>query len=208
MVSSARGAELVVRAGATARATNQVMVEKARVHLLFSPGRIDPDNAAFTSSRKPLAAEFVFRGRPVFVIANHWTSKLADEPLYGRWQPPTLVSASKRHAEARVVGEFIRALLSVDPAALVLAMGDFNDFQFSTPLTTLERAGLINAFWSLPASDRYSYVFEGNSLALDHVLLSRGVVQRGFGYDVVRVNAEFHDAVSDHDPSVIRLRLD
>lgn len=208
MVTSERGAELVLRAGATARTANSVVVENAQVHLLFSPGRVDPVHAAFTKGRKPLVAEFAFRGRTLFVMANHWSSKLADEPLYGRWQPPALVSESKRQAEARVVAEFIRALLSADPAVLVVAVGDFNDFHFSTPLATLERAGLVNALWSLPAGDRYSYVFEGNSQALDHVLVSAGIAQRGFGYDVVHVNAEFHDGVSDHDPSVIRLHLD
>jgi predicted extracellular nuclease len=208
MVASERGATFVLRGGATSRAANQVVLDGAQVHLLFSPGRVDPVNPAFFNSRKPLAAEVGFRGRTVFVIANHWSSKLADEPLYGRWQPPTLVSESKRTAQARVVGEFVGALLGAEPGALVLAVGDFNDFHFSAPLTTLERAGLINALWSLPANDRYSYVFEGNSQALDHVLLSLGVAQRGFRYDIVRVNAEFHDGVSDHDPSVIRLRLD
>ena len=52
----------------------------------YSPGRIDPLNAAWTASRKPLAAEFTFRGKTYFVIVNHFNSKGGDSPLFGRLQ--------------------------------------------------------------------------------------------------------------------------
>jgi hypothetical protein len=58
---------------------------------------------------------------------------------------------------------------------------------------------------TLPLNERYSYVFEGNSQTLDHVLLSKALKTRPFAYDVVHVNAEFADQASDHDPSVVRL---
>ena len=51
--------------------------------LTQNPGRIDPTNAAFNSSRKPLAAQFDFQGESVIVIANHWNSKSGDTPLFG-----------------------------------------------------------------------------------------------------------------------------
>ena len=57
-----------------------------------------------------------------------------------------------------------------------------------------------------PLCERYTYVFEGNSQALDHILISQALVDAGYEYDVVHVNAEFADQVSDHDPQVVRLR--
>ena len=56
--------------------------------LTHNPGRIDPTNSAFNSSRKPLAAQFDFQGESVIVIANHWNSKTGDTPLFGSTQPP------------------------------------------------------------------------------------------------------------------------
>lgn len=208
MVSPRRGASLVRRVGATAETANRVVVDNSKVRLLFSPGRIDPTNAAFSNGRKPVAAEISFRGSTVIVIANHLRSKGSDEPLFGRWQPPTLVSEAKRQAEAQVVADFAGALLAADPALAVVVAGDFNDFEFSRPLATFEKAGLTNASSILSPNERYTYVFAGNSQALDHVFLSRGAALHGFEYDVVHVNAEFHDGRSDHDPSVIRLRVE
>ncbi len=67
---------------------NDVVDTPGGPQLLYSPGRIDPTNPAFTSSRKPLAGEFEFRGETFFVIGNHFNSKGGDDPLFGRFQPP------------------------------------------------------------------------------------------------------------------------
>ena len=51
-------------------------------------------------------------------------------------------------------------------------------------------------------NERYSYVFDGNSQAIDHTLVAGGLLSRPHEYDPVHVNAEFFDQVSDHDPQV------
>ena len=56
---------------------------------------------------------------------------------------------------------------------------------------------------SLPADERYTYVYEGNSQVLDHILVSPAL--RRFDYDIVHINAEFADQTSDHDPQVVRI---
>jgi uncharacterized protein len=40
---------------------------------------------------------------------------------------------------------------------------------------------------TLPDDERYTYVFEGNSQVLDHILISPAIATRGFAYDVVHV---------------------
>ena len=50
-------------------------------------------------------------------------------------------------------------------------------------------------------------MFEGNSQVLDHILVSGALFARPLDFDVVHVNAEFADQASDHDPSVVRVRL-
>jgi hypothetical protein len=86
--------------------------------------------------------------------------------------------------------------------------GDLNDFEWSNAVTTLKGSILHDLIETLPLGERYSYVFEGNSETLDHVLVSGDLFARPFAFDVVHVNAEFADQASDHDPSVARLTLD
>src|SRR5207247_4786257 len=59
-----------------------------------------------------------------------------------------------------------------------------------------------------PQNERYSYVFEGNSQDLDHVLVSPSLTGKVSLYDVVHVNAEFATQASDHDPPVAHLCAD
>ena len=69
----------------------------------------------WTTSRKPLAGEFLFRRADVFVIANHFNSKGGDEPLFGRFQPPVR-SRSQRHQQATIVHDFVDQILARGPA--------------------------------------------------------------------------------------------
>jgi hypothetical protein len=65
---------------------------------------------------------------------------------------------------------------------------------------------LTDLYETLPLNERYSYVFEGNSQTLDHILVSRSLLDRT-DFDVVHVNAEFGDQASDHDPLVALITL-
>ncbi|MFI6030704.1 endonuclease/exonuclease/phosphatase family protein [Amycolatopsis magusensis] len=188
-------------------ATTPVGVEKERgkAKLTVSPGRVDPANAAWANSRKPLAGEFVFGGRKVFVVANHFASKGGDQPTHGRFQPPARTSEVQRLQQAQVLRGFVDQLLAADRNANVVVAGDLNDFPFSPTVRTLTSGGALKALIdTLPENERYSYVFEGNSQVLDHILASKA--PRGVDYDVVHINAEFAEQASDHDPQLVRFR--
>jgi predicted extracellular nuclease len=178
-----------------------------RVQLTSSPGRIDPADTAFTNSRKPLAAEFVFRGKPVFVVANHWNSKGGDNPLFGRFQPPVAVTETQRAGQATAVADFVDAIFDLQPTANVVIAGDLNDFDYSTAVGIVTATGMVDLPSTLPDGERYTYDFEGNSQVLDHILISPAIAARGFVYDVVHVNSEFADQASDHEPQVARLQV-
>lgn len=195
----------VDRAGGDATTATGVTGSKGRAALTLSPGRVDPANAAWESSRKPLAGEFTFRGRTVFVIANHFGSKGGDESLVSHHQPPNRSSEAKRLLQAQAVNAFVKEIIAVDKQADVLVVGDINDFEFSGTTEALtDGDALYPAVKSLPRSERYSYVYQGNSQVLDQILTSPGV--HHFEYDSVHVNAEFADQNSDHDPQVLRFR--
>ena len=174
--------------------------------LSLNPGRVDPTNAAWTSSRKPLAGEFVFQGRKVIVVANHFNSKGGDQTADGRFQPPNRSSEVQRTQQAIVLNGFVKDVLAADPNANIVLAGDFNDYQFSAPILRLTDNGatLTDLITTLPENERYTYVYNGVSQVLDHIFLSKAVTS--YEYQVVHVNAEFADQVSDHDPQVVRIR--
>ncbi|HEY0451251.1 endonuclease/exonuclease/phosphatase family protein [Actinophytocola sp.] len=193
------------RAGGTSTAAVSVVNNGGKAQLSYSPGRVSPANTNWSATRKPLAGEFVFQGRTVIVIANHFSSKGGDQPLHARTQPPTRGSETKRGAQAGVVNTFVKQIFAVQADARVVVLGDINDYEFSTTMSNLvSGTGMVDLITTLPAGERYSYVYEGNSQVLDHIVTSSSFV--GTGYDVVHVNAEFADRASDHDPQVVRLK--
>ncbi|MFD8610659.1 endonuclease/exonuclease/phosphatase family protein [Streptomyces sp. NPDC059631] len=178
-----------------------------RAALTSSPGRIDPASEAWKSSRKPLAGEFVFHGRTVLVIANHFASKGGDQGLTAKYQPPVRSSETQRHLQATEVNSFVKDILKVQRDADVIALGDINDFEFSGTARILEGRGeLWSAIKSLPRSERYTYDYQGNAQVLDQILVSPSIRHGRFAYDSVHINSEFHDQISDHDPQVLRFR--
>ncbi|HEY8784902.1 MAG TPA: lamin tail domain-containing protein [Candidatus Limnocylindria bacterium] len=201
-----RGLSFVDRLGGDSTTATTVTSVGGTAQLSFSPGRIDPTNAAWNSSRKPLAAEFLFNGQRLYVVANHFNSKGGDQPLTGRFQPPVRSSEVQRHQQATIEADFVQQIRAIDPNANVVVLGDLNDFEFSDTIHILEAAGLTDLYDTVPLAERYSYVFEGNSQTLDHILVSGSLLNRST-LDVVHVNAEFADQASDHDPSVARILM-
>jgi uncharacterized protein len=203
-----RGLEFIDRPGGDATTPTTVVDHPSGPQLSLSPGRVDPADPAWAETRKPLAGEFRMRGRKVFVIANHFSSKGGDEPLFGRFQPPTRSTEVARHAQAQSVNDFVDEILAVDPNANVIVLGDINDFEFSETVDILEGGVLTTLMDTLPKPERYSYVFEGNSQVLDQILVSGNLLGNfPIEYDPVHVNSEFADQASDHDPQVARLDL-
>src|SRR4051794_620166 len=199
-----RGLDFVDRPGGTATNSTAEDPSANGAQLTFSPGRIDPTNPAFEDSRKPLAGEFTWEGKPVIVVANHFNSKGGDDPLFGWRQPTVRIAEDQRHAQAAVVNRFVQSLEAADKHANVVVLGDLNDFDFSETLDILKGDELSNLMDTLPLSERYSYDFDGNSQVLDQILVSDRLLHHA-EYDSVHVNSEFHDQDSDHDPQVARL---
>lgn len=200
--------KFVDRAGGGSAVATTVTTDRfGRPHLSASPGRVDPANPAWAATRVPLAGEFTWLGQSLFVVVNHFSSKGGDNPLWGRTQPPVQSSAPKRHEQAQAVRSFVDGIFAKDKGANVIVLGDLNDFDFSETTDILVGSGktaLIDMPRTLPLKERYSYVFEGNSQILDQILISKNL-QPASTYDVVHMNAEFPDQISDHDPQVVRV---
>ncbi len=197
-----RGLSLAAAPAGDASTPNQVLKKDGKPAFSLNPGRVSPQAYAFRDSRKPLSAQFIFKGKDIFVIACHLNSKGEDGPLFGDQQPPELVSERQRIEQAREINAFVKQIMAVDPFAYVVVLGDLNDFQWSASVMKLEEGALANLITLLPEHDRYTYNHEGNAQVLDHILVSLAFSKQLSHFDVVHINSEaLPDArVSDHDP--------
>ncbi|KZZ84396.1 chitobiase/beta-hexosaminidase C-terminal domain-containing protein [Bacillus sp. SJS] len=177
--------------------------------LTVNPGRIDPTNEAFTNSRKPLAAQFEFQGKKVILVANHFNSKGGDQPLFGKNQPPVLGSEVQRHKIAGILNSFVKDVKAKDPNANLILLGDFNDFEFSKTFEILKGSEMSNMVEKISEEKRFSYVYQGNSQVLDHILVSNNMADSTKA-EIVHINSSFmeqHGRASDHDPLMIQTQL-
>ena len=134
------------------------------------------------------------------------------------WSVDVVVTESAEHAVQIAAGaDPEQQLLAADPNARIVTLGDLNDFEFSQTTDILAGNGktaMTDLPRTLPANERYSYVYEGNSQILDHILLSPklaqpwlGLGKPPFNYDIVHTNSEFPDQDSDHDPQIVRMTV-
>ena len=80
---------------------------------------------AVSGQRDVLACDFIFCGRKLTVLANHWKSQLGKKSE----------SDDIRTREARSVRAFLDRRLKDEPAAAIVVAGDFNDTVTSPILT-------------------------------------------------------------------------
>ncbi|MEZ4733553.1 MAG: endonuclease/exonuclease/phosphatase family protein [Caldilineaceae bacterium] len=164
--------------------------------------------------RPPLVVDLLVRGDwqsafPLTVIVNHWKSKAGDEK----------VNAVRRLAQARHVATLVQQQIDHDRDAQVVVLGDLNDYYESPPIETLKTAvtpPLHHLYDYLLPSDRYTYIFNGGSQVLDHVLVTPNLTPLVAAVDVVHINADYPSSdqaqlqavqrSSDHDPVQVRLR--
>lgn len=159
------------------------------------------NDAAFSGSRKPLTANFTFNAQVVHLVDVHSTSRGGSEAQFGAHQPPADAGDSARTAQAQAVATYVQSLQMADPSAKIVVQGDFNGFTWEPAVQSLIAKRLTDLADTLPVQERYSYVFEGNSQELDHILVS-GNFTAGSQFDPVHLNAELKDTAqvsSDHD---------
>jgi predicted extracellular nuclease len=171
-------------------------------------------------SRPPLVAHLKIRladripgrgrAQEVWVIVNHLKSKSEDTPTVEYTLP-------RRREQATFVAGLVQEILGRDPGADVIVLGDFNDFLDSEPLAILTSAGLSDLLLEVPKAQRYTYVYEGESEVLDHVLISEDMWCEFVALSPVHINSDYPDAYSsiadtarrssDHDPVLVRFRV-
>ena len=143
------------------------------------------------------------KSMPLWVIVNHWKSKLGDTD----YKAYTL---SRRVEQAQFVASLTNEILNAHPGANLIVLGDLNDFPNSLPLARLTQTGLLNVILDIPKPTRYTYIYQGVSQVLDYALISPALSIHQVTPQPVHLNADFPTIYqdqsltayrsSDHDP--------
>jgi predicted extracellular nuclease len=161
------------------------------------------EDPAFSGSRRPLVASFTFNGSMVTLIDVHFTSRLGSDELEGSNQPPTDAGDTSRTAQGQAVRNYVNDHLATNPALKIGVFGDFNGFYFEGAVGALEAGGVMTDLHRLlPPEERYSYVFDGNSQAIDQAVVTQNLAS-GAQFDPVHLNSEYlanANRPTDHDP--------
>jgi len=156
------------------------------------------------TSRPPLLVKVRLIGPDsvLYLLNNHFTSMSGGEAA----------TEPRRAAQAQWNVTVTEELLAEDPGALLAVIGDLNSFFDSLPIDVLRDAGLEHVFGRLPESERYTYVYEGVSQTLDHILVTDSLDALIDEVIVLHVNADYAIAPqgdisavkkSDHDPVIV-----
>lgn len=176
---------------------------------------IDPDgDPALLNDRPPLVLRATvdaatLNPRPVIVIVNH-TRSFIDIELVGGDGPRV---RAKRKAQAEFLADLLQDLQTSDPTTPILSIGDYNAYQFNDgytdPVSVIKGTptaddqmvvdaspdlvipDFINLTDTLPADQRYSFIFEGTPQAIDHFIINtvaNSFLQR---YHIARNNIDF-----------------
>ena len=117
------------------------------------------------------------------------------------------------HVLITLLQTFIKSLLLKNPLANIVVAGDFNEFVQTRSVYKPFASALLSDIddaAGIPALERYSYVFDQNSEQLDHAFISPALRLRKVEFEHIHVNTwapDLKSQVSDHDPSVGRIRV-
>lgn len=177
--------------------------------LTFNPGRIGNNEEFFKEVRKPVVAHLKLKSsdKDIFVVVNHLKSKRSDNKIYSKKQPVHRKSEDVRIPEGEYIGKFLKEINRQNSDAVILTMGDMNDFEFSPTLKVIKTDLMVSAIEMLPEEERHTYVFTGNSQVLDNLLVNKKYA-KGAKADILNINSEFTKSqgyFSDHDPVYLQI---
>jgi predicted extracellular nuclease len=137
----------------------------------------------------------------IYVLNNHFTSMAGGEEA----------TAPRREAQAAWNATLVRRILDREPDALIAVTGDLNSFYRSRPLDVLRETDLRHVYEFVQSDQPYTYIFEGESETLDHILVTEGLYRGLSRVEALHINADWPPTdpedssarrASDHDPLI------
>lgn len=137
------------------------------------------------------------------VISNHFASKSHPDAC--------------RAEQAALVRDEVTKIEGDKGKGEVIVTGDLNSFEDEVALAVLQdgQTSLDNLWDLAPASERYSFHFNGRLQTLDHMLVTDDLAARVKDIRYAHINNDYYDRQetgeghrsSDHDPVVVTLDL-
>ena len=209
-----------------------------KVDILYKPAKVRRVGGVVLPTGSDLADYTAASGRaprapPVAPAGHHGGVWVVGDPLksQGRGPAPGDIDLGQgcfnlaRVQQAKALDSFV-AKLKLQGESDVLMMGDFNSYLLEDPTKQLEAAGHESLLKRMPAAERYTYVFGGETGALDHAYASASLAAQVGGVGVWHINADEPTALdyntdfttddrwaptpfraSDHDPVLVGLTL-
>lgn len=204
--------------------TNAIIYRPDRVTAVGDP--VTPTSpeatAAFSNARSPIGQTFEKNGETFTVITNHFKSKGSacatadnDRSFGGAGN-----CNGNRVRQSEALRDFAAEVTTAVGDPDVLLTGDFNAYRYEDPIDVLRNAGYVD-MGPLLAEGQYSYVFDGGSGSLDHVLASPSLAEKITGLTIWDINsvesfayeyggyeplyAPYEFRASDHNPTLIGL---
>jgi hypothetical protein len=147
--------------------------------------------------------------RQVIIVVNH-TRSFIDIEVVGGAGPRV---RAKRKAQAEFLASLLQQLQTDNPGLPVISIGDYNAYQFNDgytdPISVIKGTptaddqmvvdaspdvvtpDFINLTDSLPADQRYSFIFEGTPQAIDHHIINTVAASYLQRYQIARNNTDF-----------------
>ena len=176
-----------------------VRSDQATVELVSNEGAPE---TIFARPPLLLQATLLQNGQTLYVLNNHFLSLSAGEAA----------TEPVRTAQAQWNADLVAQLQADDPDASFVVLGDLNSFYQTLPLDTLEAVGLQHVYRFLePGREPYTYIFEGRTQTLDHILVSPALFGQLTAVSTLPINANYPIAdeddpapwrISDHDPLI------
>jgi len=158
------------------------------------------------TSRPPLeiALEINSTNPPtkLHLLNNHFTSMSGGEKA----------TEPRRNSQAAWNVTVMEGILDIDPASNIIVTGDLNSYYNSPPIDILRAGELFHAFDLLESEERYTYIYEGVSQTLDHVMMTEWLYENIDSVTVLHTNADYTIPLagdestvrkSDHDPVIV-----
>ena len=143
--------------------------------------------------------------KTISLLNNHFLSMSGGEQA----------TEPRRIAQAAWNVELVNQILTQNPGAFVIVMGDLNSYYDSPPIDELRSAGMVHVFDQLLPEDRYTYIYQGIAQVLDHMLINDAYSNSIVDVDILHVDADYPLQMpgdtsalhkSDHDPVIVTFR--
>ncbi|PHV11690.1 ExeM/NucH family extracellular endonuclease [Chitinimonas sp. BJB300] len=211
--------------------TVAMIYKPSKVKPIGTPAVLNDSDFSVAGGMRPSVAQrfaALDNNGSFWMVVNHLKSKGscpsgANNPDRETGQGCWNVSRTR---QATVLKNWINGLVADSGESDVLMVGDFNSYLNEDPIRMLETAGFEALLKRLTATERYTYVFSGESGALDHGFASASMRSQVNGLGVWHVNAEEPPVFdyntefkpddryaaspyrsSDHDPVLVGLNL-